>query len=123
PEDRAEVLRNITLSVEERRPDYQVTYRIVRPDGQTRWLQATGRLFLDADGAPQRMVGVCTDITERLELERRAKQAEEAAWAARQAELRASITSALADEASLRETLERCCRLIVDHMGGGGVWL
>jgi len=37
----------------------------VRPDGEVRWLEARGELFRAADGSPSRMLGVCTDVTER----------------------------------------------------------
>ena len=44
---------------------HRLEYRIVRPDGAVRWLDARGTLFRDADGLPHTLVGVCSDITER----------------------------------------------------------
>ncbi len=38
-------------------------YRIVLPDGTTRWLQSRARLVQDDDGRPLRMLGICQDIT------------------------------------------------------------
>jgi PAS domain S-box-containing protein len=64
PDDRAHVLASISQAVENR-TDHHVVYRIVRPDGETRWLEAHGRLLCDATGTPKRLVGVCVDITER----------------------------------------------------------
>ena len=52
-------------------------YRIVRPDGQVRWINARGRGAYDSSGRPVRMMGICIDITER-------KQAEEAIRKARE---------------------------------------
>ncbi|MDQ8154830.1 MAG: PAS domain S-box protein [Gemmatimonadota bacterium] len=40
-------------------------YRIVLPDGTVRWISAPGRGIYGEDGAPQRMIGICIDITER----------------------------------------------------------
>jgi|GEM_PF-1377782 len=40
-------------------------YRIVMPDGEVRWIYATGEGKYDDNGKPVRMIGVCTDITER----------------------------------------------------------
>lgn len=40
-------------------------WRAVLPNGTTRWLEARGHVFGDADGAPDRMVGVNIDISER----------------------------------------------------------
>ena len=41
--------------------------RIVRPDGEVRVLDTTGRVIRDHAGRPVRMAGVCIDITERWE--------------------------------------------------------
>ena len=40
-------------------------YRIVRPHGGVTWMEARGRLVLDEQGEPERMVGVCMDVTQR----------------------------------------------------------
>ena len=45
--------------------EYRIEYRILRPDGTLRWLGATGRVIVDIDGRPVRMLGVCLDITAR----------------------------------------------------------
>jgi PAS domain S-box-containing protein len=52
---------------------YRVDYRIQRPDGTLRWVGATGRVIVGADGQPARMVGICRDVTAR----KRAKEASE----------------------------------------------
>jgi PAS domain S-box-containing protein len=39
-------------------------YRVVRPDGSVRWLEAHAVAFYDAAGRPDRLVGVCADVTE-----------------------------------------------------------
>ena len=38
--------------------------RIVRPDGETRWLRSWGTVVSDSEGKPERMMGTCLDITE-----------------------------------------------------------
>jgi PAS domain S-box-containing protein len=77
PDDRARVLATIGRAVAER-TDHHVVYRIVRPDGQgqseERWLEAHGRLICDGAGAPQRLVGVCVDVTERRRTEEQLRQ-------------------------------------------------
>ncbi|CAN5801883.1 hypothetical protein BH11GEM2_BH11GEM2_16240 [soil metagenome] len=45
--------------------EHRLRYRIIRPDGAVRWLDARGTLLRDAEGLPQTLVGVCSDITER----------------------------------------------------------
>jgi len=52
---------------------YSIEHRIVRPDGEVRWVHEAADVTTGRDGQP-RMVGVCRDITERVraEEERRA---------------------------------------------------
>jgi len=44
--------------------DYTNAFRIIRPDGEVRWIISAACL-LGGDGAPRRAVGVITDVTER----------------------------------------------------------
>ena len=63
PDDRERVLGQISHSLDG--APHRLDYRIVRPDGEVRWLEARGELFRAADGSPARMLGICTDVTER----------------------------------------------------------
>jgi len=45
--------------------DYQTEFRIVRTDGETRWIFTNGRVFYDAAGQPVRMLGAMLDVTDR----------------------------------------------------------
>jgi PAS domain S-box-containing protein len=81
PEDRDTVLQAIADAAEQRR-DHHIEYRIVRADGTVRWVEGRGQLFLDASQQPERMVGVCADITERKQAEERFRMAVDAAPAA-----------------------------------------
>jgi two-component system, sensor histidine kinase PdtaS len=70
PEDR----ERIALAIEEAQRGsrrYEVEYRIVRPDGQVRFLHSQGDIIRDEQGQLLRAFGIAQDITER-------KQAEEA---------------------------------------------
>jgi PAS domain S-box-containing protein len=51
-------------------------YRVVHQDGATRWLQAKGRMFFDAEGNPSRMIGFMLDVTERRIAEEELKKME-----------------------------------------------
>lgn len=46
-------------------------YRVVRKDGQTRWIRDIGQLELDKAGKPYRWVGIVQDITEQKRHEER----------------------------------------------------
>lgn len=66
PDDRERVLHQIEHSVREGAAS-RLLYRIVRPDGETRWLESSGAFVGDKDGKPERLVGVCSDATDRIE--------------------------------------------------------
>lgn len=53
PDDRARVRESIERTVAGR-GEHHLEYRIVLPDGTTRWVDAHGHLFRDARGAPRR---------------------------------------------------------------------
>jgi PAS domain S-box-containing protein len=65
-----------------RREQYDIDYRVVRPDGSQVWVSARGRAQYDAAGRPLGMFGVVHDVTERIRLEQelrdRAEQLAEA---------------------------------------------
>lgn len=44
---------------------YLSEYRIVRSDGEVRWLAESGRVDFDADRRPLRLIGISQDVTER----------------------------------------------------------
>lgn len=45
------------------------TFRIVRPDGQLRWIQCRARVSFDVQGRPVRVNGIHTDITDLKSME------------------------------------------------------
>lgn len=49
--------------------DYEDEYRIVRPNGEVRWINTRGRIFLDKETKPDRFIGVLQDITLRRQAE------------------------------------------------------
>ncbi len=70
PEDREEVARKFRHAVQTK-TDWAFECRILRVDGEVRWIWAAGRHQPDAAGEMRRLAGVVQDITAR-------KQAEEA---------------------------------------------
>lgn len=56
--------------------DYDVQYRIVRPDGEVRWIHDRSYPVRDADGVVLRLVGVAEDVTRHRELEESFLQAQ-----------------------------------------------
>jgi PAS domain S-box-containing protein len=79
PEDRNRVIAGFREVLEGGKDAYEIEYRILRPDGQLRWIFGRGRVVRDEAGAPLRYSGVDLDITDR--------KAAEAALAAAKNEL------------------------------------
>lgn len=93
PDDRKRVER--VFDEETERGRYEVEYRIVRPDGEVRWIYDRAFPILGGDGVVVRVAGISEDITQR-------KQAEE--------ELRSALGAKLRDlesELMLAEEQER----------------
>ena len=75
PEDR----ERVSLVTEEAQRGvrrYDVEYRIVRPDGEVRFLHSQGDIIRDEQGRPRRAFGIAQDITDRKSVEERLKQSE-----------------------------------------------
>jgi PAS domain S-box-containing protein len=76
PEDR-ERIQGIHQRAYATGEPYQMIERIVRPDGEVRYLSSNGEVIMDASGVPVRMRGTCIDVTERILAERATEQAAE----------------------------------------------
>jgi PAS domain S-box-containing protein len=74
---------------------YRIEYRIVRPDGEVRWISDIGRAEYDEKERPIRMVGTVQDITERKQAEKDLIE-------------RQNAIKAMAAELSFTEERERC---------------
>jgi two-component system CheB/CheR fusion protein len=110
PEDRERVTRAVRAAIAENR-DYDVEYRVVKPDGATGWIIARGHAVYDDAGRPVRIVGVTLDITER----------ESAKQALQQVERRQSFLLSLQDGVRDLEdpfaVMERAAALLGRHLG------
>ena len=67
PDDVERVKQTITRSLEDGM--HHIEYRIIRPDGQVRWLESRGQVVRDPDGKPLGMRGVSMDVTARKDAE------------------------------------------------------
>jgi two-component system, LuxR family, sensor kinase FixL len=56
---------------------YEAEYRLVLPDGQTRWIVSRGRVEFDGGGNPTRVRGVAIDVTVRREALEELRKSEE----------------------------------------------
>jgi PAS domain S-box-containing protein len=69
PEDleRVKKLRDQTFA--DQREESHIEYRIVRADGEVRWIERRSIISYNSEGRPQRIVGVSIDVTERKRAE------------------------------------------------------
>jgi len=83
PEDRTRVYQLIENVISSKQ-DAEFEERIIRPDGEMRYLRSWARLKTDQNGMPVEMIGACLDITEKVghieAIELRNSQLKEIAW-------------------------------------------
>jgi PAS domain S-box-containing protein len=75
PDDRAAVLATIDAAVD-RRTDFVVEHRVVRPDGEIRWIEGRGAPVVDEQGAIRDWVGIAIDVTVRVVRDRELRDRE-----------------------------------------------
>jgi PAS domain S-box-containing protein len=63
PDDR-EPIRQATTTVVRTGDSNAAAYRVVRGDGEVRWLYAQAQRIADPDGGPARLIGTARDVTE-----------------------------------------------------------
>jgi PAS domain S-box-containing protein len=107
PEDRETVDSKFKRAMK-LQSDWNFECRILRADGQIRWIMAAGRHRADVTGAPRRMAGIVQDITDR-------KQAEEALRASN-AELSRFNNAAVGRELRIVE-LKRQVNTLSERLG------
>ncbi|MBL9125312.1 MAG: PAS domain S-box protein, partial [Planctomycetaceae bacterium] len=101
PADRSFVTEALNRTLAEQ-TDHHIEYRLMWPDGSIHWVEGRGKLFASATGKPERMVGVCTDITHR-------KQAEVAF------RFLADASSTLTALVEIESTMQKVARLSVPY--------
>ena len=68
PDDRAGARQAVEVALRDK-SDYDIEYRVIRPDGSEAWLASRGRGVYDEDGNATGMIGVVHDVTDRKKLE------------------------------------------------------
>ncbi|NIP72959.1 MAG: PAS domain S-box protein [Gammaproteobacteria bacterium] len=109
PNDRSRVEDAIQATVEERRP-HAIDFRIRRPDGTERIVQASGEAELGPAGDPLRVIGAVQDITERRRAEDQVRRARD------ELERRVDKRTAHLEQANLRLQQEVAQRQRVEEV-------
>jgi len=71
PDDRAALEHNVSVLLSKGGRDFEQDFRIVRPDGQMRWVRSRGQIERDKTGAAARLRGVTHDVTAHSQAEER----------------------------------------------------
>lgn len=87
PDDRKIVQNAVSTALKDREP-YAITHRVVRPDGEIRFVREEAEIVLAGDGTPLVMDGIVQDITEEQERKAELRGAKERAEQAAQAKSR-----------------------------------
>ncbi len=74
PEDRGSVLA--ALEELKRGEKIDLEFRLVRPDGQIRWVHSSGTAIRNESGVIYRLAGIAEDITQRMQTELQFRQAQ-----------------------------------------------
>ena len=72
----SERVKQVVQHILEHGGEYQVEYRITRPDGSIRWIATHGRVELDERGKPVLARGVSRDVTKRKIAEEELRESE-----------------------------------------------
>ena len=73
---------DLALALEETRAafsgekEYDFEFRILRPDGETKFIKTNGKVIRDEAGNPIRLIGMNQDITDRKHMEEQLRQAQ-----------------------------------------------
>ena len=110
PDDRDRVIGEVERALAES-GTYELEHRVIRADGQVRWLERRGQVYFDDDGEVAGTRGLVIDITERKQAEEERARLLAAEQAARQRAEQAAnrvarlqaITAGLADARTAAE--------------------
>ena len=104
PDDRAEVTRTIRAALDSE-DSFEFEARLVRADGETKWIRGGGRVTRDPDGRPVRMGGTTQDITERKD-----------------AEVALAMVTAMATAANEAATLDEALPVVLEQIATHTTW-
>ena len=115
PDDRVRVaeLNRVGVPVCE----FAMEFRIVRPDGTTRWVESRGFPVRDSAGRLVRLAGVVTDVTDRNEAKRRV------VYLNRVYSMLSGIASLIVRVRERGELFKEACRIAVDEGGFRMAWI
>ncbi|WP_374655955.1 PAS domain S-box protein [Dongia sp.] len=86
PQDRALIQKTNAEAIANRMP-YDLTHRLLMPDGRIKYVEVRGHTTYAEDGTPLRSIGTVQDVTSRKQTEIALRQAKESAESANRAKM------------------------------------
>ncbi|MDQ0315265.1 HD domain-containing phosphohydrolase [Amorphus orientalis] len=117
PEDRDWVETTLQSHLDRRSEQIELVYRVRHESGRLMWVMSRGRLLLDKNGAPDEIVGVHTEVSDREILREQVENANRALRAL----LRA--TRAIVFSRDKRSMFDAVCRDLAETGGFPLVWI
>ena len=111
PEDHDMVLTSVNDYVTGKNNAYDIEFRFRHKDGSYRWIRARGKALYDLKGAPYRMAGSHTDITDSKVSEQNIAQR------ARQQEAINTITQIIQSASTVEEAMQVAARELGNALG------
>ncbi|MCC6751132.1 MAG: PAS domain S-box protein [Deltaproteobacteria bacterium] len=97
PDDRPSVAAQVMETIQ-RRQNLDFEFRLVRPNGEVRWIRAVGNISFDSHGDPLRIFGLQMDVTAQKESERARLEAEDRAHSAQRLEALGRLAGGVAHD-------------------------
>lgn len=114
PDDRKAVQVDYERQI---RGNFELEFRIVRPDGGIRWIHTTGFPVRDDSGEVVRIAGISEDVTARKEAAARI------AYLSRVQAMLSGINAIIMRSTSREELFSEACRIAIDKGGLRMAWL
>jgi len=70
-----EKVKEVVALVQQNARTFSMEYRLIRPDGEVRWMVTRGRSYANGNGVPDRVTGISLDITEKKQAEEKLRNA------------------------------------------------
>jgi diguanylate cyclase len=116
PDDQERIRAQARWDIGGSSADETYEFRIVRPDGEIRWILSRTFLIAGEEGLPARSIGIATDVTERKQAEARVEHLN------RVYAMLSGVNSLIVRVTDRNQLFNEACRLAVDSGGFKSAW-